>query len=77
VDPCTYTLDGDVAHLEPAQTTVTITSRGATHDVPHDPANGWEFDVPGAPQELVLRGAACDEMTRDASATVATTFGCT
>jgi hypothetical protein len=76
VDPCTYTLEGDLAHLDPAKTTVTITSGGASHDVSHDASNGWEYDVPGAPHGIALHGAACDQVTNDASATVSLNVAC-
>jgi hypothetical protein len=77
VDLCHYTLDGDFDRFDPTRTVVMVTSktRGA-HEVARDAVNGWDYDVPSAPRAISLRGAACEEVTNDAAATVAMSFGC-
>lgn len=73
---CTFPLnvDKDAGALDPSKVNVTV--NGMT--VSQDPQNGWTYDNPSNPTEIIFHGNACNELkSQDAgSATVNIILGC-
>ncbi len=63
------------------QVNVAYTVNGSEHQVGKDPSgdcstDGWYFDDPNAPSEVILCPSLCDDVQADASASVSIEFGC-
>ena len=58
--------------IDPSKVNVTV--NGMT--VPQDPTNGWSYDNPSMPTEIILNGSACTSVKNDPSATVNIVLGC-
>jgi hypothetical protein len=71
---CTFPLQTTgLGQVDPTKVNVTVD--GMT--VPQDPMNGWTYDNPSMPTEIVLNGMACDNVKMDPHAMVQIVLGCT
>ncbi len=74
---CEFTLSGDLAMLDPNATRVTLRDAdGNDEEIAHDATNGWEYDDPGAPHAVLLRGASCRKVTADTKLEPQLTLAC-
>ncbi len=70
---CTYPLQGsNLNNVDP--TLVNVEVDGKT--ILQDPKNGWTYDNPTAPTEIILHGAACSNAETDLTAKVSIVLGC-
>jgi hypothetical protein len=71
---CTFPLnvDKDAGMLDPSKVNVTV--NGMT--VSQDPNNGWTYDNPSDPTEIIFHGTACNNLKTDSNATVNIVLGC-
>jgi von Willebrand factor type A domain len=71
---CTYPLQGsNLNNVDP--TLVNVEVDGKT--ILQDPKNGWTYDNPKTPTEIVLHGAACSNAETNLTAKVSIVLGCT
>ena len=71
---CTFplNLDKDAGTLDPSKVNVTVD--GMT--VSQDPNNGWTYDNPSNPTEIIFHGTSCNNLKMNAMATVNIILGC-
>jgi hypothetical protein len=71
---CTFplNLDKDAGMIDPSKVNVTVD--GMT--VSQDPNNGWTYDNPTNPTEIIFHGTACNNLKMNAMATVNIILGC-
>jgi hypothetical protein len=70
---CTYPLQGSqLSNIDP--TLVNVEVDGKT--ILQDPANGWTYDNPKTPTEIILHGTACSSAKSDLTAKVSIVLGC-
>lgn len=71
---CTFPLNvnTDAGTLDPSKVNVTVD--GMT--VSQDPNNGWTYDNPSDPTEIIFHGTACNNLKMDPMATVNIILGC-
>lgn len=71
---CTFPLNvaSDAGTLDPSKVNVTV--NGMT--VSQDPMNGWTYDNPSNPTEIIFHGTACDNLKKDPMASVNIILGC-
>lgn len=70
---CTFPLTGtDAGMIDPSKVNVTV--NGMT--VSQDPQNGWTYDNPNNPTEIIFHGTACNNLKMDPMATVNIVLGC-
>jgi hypothetical protein len=71
---CTFPLQGnDLGNVDPTRVNVTVNGKTILQDA----ANGWTYDTPAAPTEIILHGAACNAASTDLHANVQIVLGCT
>ncbi len=58
--------------IDPAKVNVEVNGK----TVLQDPKNGWTYDNPKMPTEIVLHGTACTNVTGDVTASVNIVVGC-
>lgn len=83
--PCTYAIPNSGA-IDPHQTNVSYTPGGGTaeqlvfvgsdSDCTKAPTNGWYFDNPTNPTEVILCAATCNVVKEDDLGQVSLVFGC-
>ena len=81
VASCEYALDrinpNNGALIDPAQINVVyIDGRGNKSLVPASGSNGWTYDNPADPKQVLLHGAACDRVKADPMSRVTVVLGC-
>ena len=77
VASCTFKLDlSDAGTIDPTKVNVIFTNGGVQTTIDEDPANGWTYDNPTAPTEVILNGTACQNMKNDPMATISIVLGC-
>jgi len=71
---CTFplNLDKDAGTLDPSKVNVTVD--GMT--VSQDPNNGWTYDNPSNPTEIIFHGTSCNNLKMNSMATVNIILGC-
>jgi len=71
---CTFplNLDKDAGMLDPSKVNVTVD--GMT--VSQDPNNGWTYDNPSNPTEIIFHGTSCNNLKMNSMATVNIILGC-
>ncbi|HTQ45620.1 MAG TPA: vWA domain-containing protein [Polyangiaceae bacterium] len=71
---CTFplSLDKDAGMIDPSKVNVTVD--GMT--VSQDPNNGWTYDNPSNPTEIIFHGTSCDNLKMNSMATVNIILGC-
>jgi hypothetical protein len=69
---CVYPLQGSLLSTDP--TLVNVEVDGAT--ILQDPLNGWTYDNPRTPTEIILHGAACAIAQNTIMAKVSIVVGC-
>ncbi len=70
---CTYPLQGaNLSHVDP--TLVNVEVNGKT--ILQDSKNGWTYDNPASPTEILLHGAACSSAQSNLTAKVSIVLGC-
>jgi hypothetical protein len=70
---CTFPLQSTgLGTLDPNAVNVTVDG----NVVPQSPTNGWSFDNPQNPTEIVFNGQACDSLKADSTAKVSIVVGC-
>jgi len=70
---CTFPLQSTgLGALDPGLVNVTV--NGAT--VPQSPTNGWSYDNPQDPTEIIFNGAACTSLKSEMNAQVSIVIGC-
>jgi hypothetical protein len=70
---CTFPLQSsDLGQVNP--TAVNVTVNGTT--ILQDAKNGWTYDNPSAPTEIILHGASCTTAQTDLTAKVQIVLGC-
>jgi hypothetical protein len=73
VASCAYTLKSSgLGQVDPTQVNVVIDGQ----TILQDPVNGWTYDDPSSPTEIVLHGASCNQSTATATANVSIVLGC-
>ena len=71
---CTFPLQvTGVGQVDPSKVNVEVD--GMT--LSQDPANGWSYDNPSSPTEIVFNGSACAQLKNDPQAKVQIILGCT
>jgi len=77
VASCTFKLDlSDAGTIDPTKVNVIFTNGGTQTTIDEDPANGWTYDNPTDPTEVILNGTACQNMKSDPMATISIVLGC-
>ncbi len=80
ISSCEFTLvqsDGGVGQVDPTKVNVVYDDGSGNESViPEDPQNGWTYDDPANPTAVILHGAACDAMKKDAKGQVDIVLGC-
>jgi len=78
IDPCTLAIEQQPGQpFDPGLVNVTVTDgAGAKTDVVKDPANGWSYDDPANPTQVILHGTACAAVKADPKASVELVLGC-
>ena len=78
VASCTFALEGtDAGAIDPSKVNVNFTgSNGTTVGLTQDPANGWTYNNPNSPTEVILNGTACTNMKNDPMAKITIILGC-
>ncbi len=78
IDPCTLAIEKQAGQdFDPTLVNVTVTDgNGNKTTVPQDPANGWTFDDPANPQNVIVHGTTCDTVKTDQKASVELILGC-
>ncbi len=78
IDPCTLAIEKQAGQdFDPTLVNVTVTDgNGNKTTVPQDPANGWTFDDPANPQNVIVHGTTCDTVKTDKNASVELILGC-
>jgi hypothetical protein len=71
---CTFplNLNPEAGTLDPSKVNVTV--NGQT--VPQSPTNGWTYNDPNNPTEIVFNGQACANLKNDPNASVQIVLGC-
>ncbi|HEX3771770.1 MAG TPA: vWA domain-containing protein [Polyangiaceae bacterium] len=70
---CVFPLQSsNLGAADPAHVNVEV--NGMT--ILQDPKNGWTYDDPGAPTEIILHGAACTSAQTNLTASVSVVLGC-
>jgi hypothetical protein len=70
---CTFPIESSgLGAVDPTKVNVEIDGK----TILEDPTNGWTYDNPQAPTEIVLHGAACTEAKGDLTAKVSIVLGC-
>lgn len=70
---CTYPLQSsNISQVDPMHVNVTV--GGVT--ILQDPTNGWTYDNPTAPTQIILHGAACTNAKGNLTAKVSIVLGC-
>ncbi len=73
VASCTYPLQSsNISQVDPMHVNVTV--GGVT--ILQDPANGWTYDNPTTPTEIILHGSACSNAKGNLTAKVSIVLGC-
>ncbi len=72
---CTFPLsiNAEAGTLDPSKVNVTV--NGTT--VPQSATNGWSYDNPASPTEIVFNGTACTDLKNNPAASVQIVLGCT
>jgi hypothetical protein len=77
VASCTFQLDGsDAGAIDPTKVNVLFTTGGTQTTLNQDPVNGWTYDNPTNPTEVILNGMACANMKSDPMASISIVLGC-
>ncbi len=70
---CTYPLQGpDLKDVDPKLVNVEVSGK----TILQDPKNGWTYDNPTTPTEIILHGAACTGAQTNLTAKVSIVLGC-
>jgi hypothetical protein len=70
---CTFPLSTTgLGQVDPTKVNVEV--NGQT--IVQDPNNGWSYDNPNNPTEIILNGTACTSLKSDPNATVSIVLGC-
>jgi hypothetical protein len=71
---CTFPLNinSEAGTLDPSKVNVTV--NGQT--IPQSPTNGWTYNDPNNPTQIVLNGQACTNLKNDPNASVQIVLGC-
>jgi hypothetical protein len=75
---CTFALqDVDGGVIDPTKVNVIFTpGSGQPVELTQDPANGWTYDNPSNPKEVILNGTACANMKNDPMGKISIILGC-
>jgi hypothetical protein len=74
---CTFDLQKNGQPLDPAEVNVVFTSgSGEQTLVPQDATDGWTYDDPSDPNQVILHGQACGELKGDPHGRVQIVVGC-
>jgi hypothetical protein len=77
---CEFVLDKNIpggGMLDPSKVNVVYTSgAGVQTLLPEDGANGWTYDDPTDPTEVILHGATCDTVKADVDGKIDIVLGC-
>ncbi len=78
IDPCTLAIEQQPGQpFDPDLVNVTVTDgAGAKTDVVKDPTDGWSYDDPANPTQVILHGTACTAVKADPKASVELILGC-
>jgi hypothetical protein len=71
---CTFPLDmnTEAGTLDPSKVNVTVDGQ----TVPQSPTNGWSYNDPSNPTQIVFNGQACANLKNDPNASVQIVLGC-
>jgi hypothetical protein len=74
---CTFQLQ-NTGNIDPTKVNVVFNNGqgGGDQVIPQDPNNGWTYDNPGAPTEVILHGSACDNLKNDPQGSIHIVLGC-
>ena len=79
VTSCTLTLekvDGG-APVDPTKVNVVfVDTKGDRIVLAEDPKDGWSYDDPNAPTQVILNGASCTRLKNDPDGTLSVVLGC-
>lgn len=76
VASCTLGLDKS-SPIDPAKVNVIyVDGTGAQQQLPQDPANGWTYDDPANPSQVILHGTACSQLQGSTDGRVDIVVGC-
>ncbi len=74
---CDYTLDKSGGPIDPSQVNVVFTDGSGNQTLlTEDPANGWTYDNPTDPNEVILHGQSCSEVKGDPNGKIDIVIGC-
>jgi hypothetical protein len=74
---CDYTLDKSGGPIDPTQVNVVFTDGSGNQTLlPQDPNNGWTYDDPTDPSEVILHGQSCTEAKGDPNGKIDIVIGC-
>lgn len=78
IDPCTLAIEKQPGQeFDPTLVNVTVVDgAGNKTTVPQDGTNGWTFDDPANPQNVIVHGSTCDTVKNDKDASVELILGC-
>jgi hypothetical protein len=73
VASCTFPLQAtDAGTIDPGKVNVVLDG----NELSQDPNNGWTYDNPSNPTEIILHGTACDTMKNSPSSSIQIVLGC-